>query len=957
MPVQITTALYKNTIIAIFCSILFLFFSSSPSAAELNTPVHIKNLGDLEHRLYYYVDESGNNSLQDILDLWHKKTSYYKPITNLPHYFGFEEGAIWIHFQITNDEDKNQQLVLEIANPFLDSIDFYNPNDNDTNNSDGFDVSHLGDTTPFSERLLKTNYFAIPFEIPANTSKHYFLKLSSQGGVELPLKLYKAVEYQSTLHLRSVGYGIFYGLVIGLALYNLFIYYSTRQIGYLYYVTFIVFSGLFWSTQEGISFELFWPNTPLLQKFMHELIITGMLIFSTLFARTYLNLFSANRFLYRLSNVAIVADLIVVVTTLILFPQYLTNVVLILTFVTSILMLIISALRLKDGYQPAIYFLVARSIYSAAAIFSVLIYSNLFIFNLPHLAILKFASALEMLIISFSLSHFIRFLQNETSLEKDKACKAEAEAKAKTEFLAKMSHEIRTPMNGVLGMAEILKSTELSEKQNNYVDVIHSSGQALLNIINDILDHSKIEAGKLELSIVPFNMEELIDECLSIFSLKASEKGLSLLSSIRPGTPLLVKGDPTRIKQVLINLLSNAFKFTDEGEIIIRAFATNQSTRHHPEIQIEVQDTGIGIPFDSQKELFKVTSHLETFLSRQFGGTGLGLSLCRNLVELMGGEIGVESETKLGSRFWFTVKLETATEKEIQPPIRAKELRGLNLLVVDDQTTHFHIIQEKTTTWGMQVDTAINARQAFRKLIKAKDDNDPFDLLLTDWSMPGKNGLELIEEIRKDPDFRFLHIILMSSSRVMPDRALLDQLNIAGTLEKPFTGDQLHDLLCSVVGANHILEEKASRIEEVDYSYLRVMVAEDNPVNQMVIRGMLKKLNIIPDIATNGLEAMELYAERGGEFDLILMDCDMPEMDGFEATRKIRAIQNKHLYKPVLIFALSAHVLEEYKLKAIQVGMNDFVSKPLQLNTLKSSLIQWRESLPSPEEDKSSKTG
>lgn len=887
-----------------------------------------------------------------VQDLWTNKSSHFKPIDSLPHYFGFEDGTIWIHFQIDNHDTTTQPLVLEIANPFLDSIDFYYPGQNGD-----FHSLHLGDIEPFSERLFKTNYFAFPFSVPATSANHYFLKLNSQGGVELPLSLYKASEYQSVLHLRSVGYGIFYGLVLGLAIYNLFVFYSTRQLSYLYYVIFLTLSGLFWSTQEGISFEILWPNTPLLQIYLHELIITGMLVFSILFARSYLNLKNASPFLYRLSTIIIIANMVAVLISLLFFYHHVTNMVLTLTFITSVLMLAISVLRIRDGYRPAIYFLIARSIYAAAAIFSVLAYSNVFNFSLPHLTILKLASALEMLILSFSLSHFIRFLRTENSLEKNKANKAEAEAKAKSEFLAKMSHEIRTPMNGVLGMAEILKSTELSEKQNNYVDVIHSSGQALLNIINDILDHSKIEAGKLELSIVPFNMEVLIDECLSIFSLKASEKGISLLSSIRPGTPLLVKGDPTRIKQVLINLLSNAFKFTDEGEIIIKAFATNQSTRHHPEIQIEVQDTGVGIPHDSQRELFKITTHLETFLSRQFGGTGLGLSLCKNLVELMGGEIGVESEVKLGSRFWFTIKLETATENEIQPSIRAKELRGLNLLVVDDQTTHFHIIQEKTTSWGMQVDTAINARQALRKLIKAKEDNDPFDLLLTDWSMPGKNGLELIEEIRQNPDFRFLHIILMSSSRVMPDKPLLDQLNIAGTLEKPFTGDQLHDLLCKVVGANHILEEKASRIEEMDYSYLRVMVAEDNPVNQMVIRGMLKKLNIIPDMTNNGLEAMHLYSQRNGEFDLILMDCDMPEMDGFEATRKIRAIQNKHLYKPVLIFALSAHVLEEYKLKAIQVGMNDFVSKPLELNTLKSALIQWRESLPLPGDDVTSKTG
>lgn len=862
---------------------------------------------------------------------------------------GFREGPVWLRFSVQNPEDARQPVMVHLPHSLLDTVELYQvlPRSPEPNAVPSLanqpEKQVAGDRLPFHERPIWINGNAFPAELPAQSISHFYLKVESSSSLILPIYLGTQTSFMEYLHDTRIAMGLFYGVALALLLYNLFIFVSVRETSFLLYVALVSANTLFWLVVDGLAFQYIWPNQPMFQYYAHLILLSLVMILSLQFTRYYLRIREYSQTLDNLMLGLIGLDVLALLSTGFLSIQSASIFLLMLTLVNCLVLLISSFQRFLSGYPPARFFLLAWGAYLCSVLFGVFTTLGLLDPVIPHQVLIKACSAAEMILLAFGLADYINRLKALSDSSVNQAEEASTQNLAKTEFLAKMSHEIRTPMNGVLGMAEILKSTELDEKQHHYVDTIYGSGQALLNVINDILDHSKVESGQLELDQVPFNLEHLVDESISIFSLKASEKGLSLMSSVRPGTPTLLKGDPTRLKQIIINLLSNATKFTDSGEIILRAHPTNHSTRERPQIRFEVQDTGVGIPPDGLEGLFKSYSASHSSVSRQFGGTGLGLSLCKQLVDLMHGDVGVESQVNEGSTFWFTATFDAAKEEEVQPVIRSKALHNIKLLVVDDHPTLFANIQEKATSWGMNVETALSGAQAIRKLEKAEDLEEPYDIILTDWDMPGMNGLELIEQLRNDIRFNHLDVVLMSSSRVMPDKTVLEKLRIHATLEKPFTTHQLHNTLAQVVSGAPAVSTANENDNSNQYGHLRVLVAEDNTVNQMVIRGVLKKLGITPKISNNGLEAVQAYKQARGQLDLILMDCDMPEMDGFEATSKIRAIQVNKKYPHLLIFALSAHVLEEYKMKAIQVGMDDFVPKPVEMKRLQAKLEEWRE--------------
>ena len=937
------------TMVLLFLSVFVSSFavatpSSVASSVEKTTPP--PHLADQGHhyltKFEYFVDTENNLTIEKFLDP--TLTIKSELVDGQQPNLGQIDHPVWFHFRIKNVESTDQTFVLQVHFSLIDHLELYRVQTNGP--VQAFTKELAGDT--ISSNQHKRSSFLFEADIAAGATADFYLRAETQSSMWLPISIASQEAYKNYPQQSSIFNGVFYGIIIGLLCFNLFIYFSVREASYLYYIALMSANLLFWLTVDGLAFEYLWPGQVQWQQLAPHILVYALIALSVQFCRIYLRIAESeqavSQLLFNLVWISIVASIAALVMPISMSNQLSLG----LAVVSSVFLLWCSYIRWRRGYRPALYFMCAWGIYLVSVTVGILSMTSMI--NATHhiLETIKIASALEMIFFSLGLADYINTLKDEQLQSQSDALQAALENKAKTEFLAKMSHEIRTPMNGVLGMAEILQSTELDNRQKHYVDVINHSGQALLSVINDILDHSRIEAGKLELENIPFNLEHLVDECISIFSIKANEKGISLLSSVRPGTPTLLKGDPTRLKQVIINLLSNAIKFTDKGEILLAASSTNNSRREEPQIRFEVQDTGIGITEDNLEQVFK-SYNCEDSIARQFGGTGLGLSLCKQLVHLMRGEIGVESEVKVGSHFWFTATFTIATDAEVSPVIRAAELKGIKLLVVDDHTTLFRNIQEKATSWGMTVDTALNGRQALRKLEKSHDLEEPFHILLTDWSMPEMNGLELCETIRKDNRNNRLDIILMSSSRVMPEKEILAKLHISSTLEKPFTSDQLHDALGKIVGARPIEPRKVLQTPDQSFDHLKVLVAEDNQVNQMVIRGILKKLNIIPDFANDGMEAIEVYKEEKGEYDLILMDCDMPEMDGFEATSKIRALQVKKKNRPLLIFALSAHVLEEYKIKAIQVGMDDFIAKPVELAAIQKKLSEWSNHLPAAE--------
>ncbi len=937
---------------AVFCFFSFTYTMAEPDGVKVNVFYNtnkIQNLEDMPPQDLHPEGPPQTALLQGQQPLFHedKHIGFWKLLENNAGHISPKDGHSWLKVVITNETDKPTQRLIEFAFP-ITSMDIY-----ELLPSKGLKprILDLGTNHEFAKRPINYRHIIYPIPLKPLETRTLIFDIDHSYTKLIKLKTWTRAELQQVKAKEMVFFGMIYGALAMIVLYNLFIYLSIRERSHLLFVLFGSFTGLFISMHEGHFFQFIgvhsnWPKT-----FLYSFVTAAMCLFLSIFSISFLNI---KRWSGLMHNALLISGIFVACAILtlgisddpiIFSPQIILLIIFLYFFV------IYCGLFVRNhGVSSAGFFSLAIFLCTLGLIFDFA--SNVGVLSWDRWAFsyASIGNASMILVFAFALADKMRLLHNEklqtsmqliklseekaqTNIEvyksklnqvqlEQRADEAKIESRAKSEFLATMSHQIRTPMNGVLGMTDLLEDTELDQNQHHLVSSINKSAKSLLNVINDLLDYSKIESGKMEFESKLFNLERIIDDCITISALKATEIKLNFSGYIKPGTPLQLKGDAPKIRQVTLNLLNNIFSLSKGCDVLLKVFSTQKTSINSMEIRIEIRSRGLLISEQDSNAL------LQPFHEGQLKknkGQELGLTLSQQLVELMQGDLGIErDEENHTTTFWFTCRLLCPHKKEvISLTDRSKILSGRRILLCDNHPDYIKTVKELTESWGM-VCKAVTSNEKIADILLS--DCNSYQVLLIAKEMLTPEIQLAVRKSNLDHNF-ITSLTVLSNSRFTMTKSEMIKRGIQSVLEVPSTTFQLYKSLLKSMGIDY--KEPEDALEQT----LNIIIAEDNTVNQMVIVGMLKKLKYMPKIANNGVEALNLFKSSQTPVDLILMDCEMPELNGYEATRAIRKKQLDQQKKTVII-GLSAHSDPEYKAHAFASGMNDFITKPVTIDNV-----------------------